>query len=297
MYESKVLADSIARGKRLTTIQTTIPRFVLSEFNTHRDFSRNSASSRAIPVEKNIQKVLAEPFVPEDMRKNKKGMQEGESLQEGARIAAKQAWMTLMDHSVEAAKTLAELEVHKHWANRPLELFNGQTIIVTSTRWANFMALRNHPEAAPEMRLVAGSMLDAMVASTPMELKEGEWHLPLVTGYDNWASDDKTPIETKIKLSIARCARVSYLTHEGKRDVDADLTLYNRLTKSGHMSPLEHAAKVANDMELKRYAYWMWSDHGDEDIGGFIPVCIGNFDVPWLQHRKMIPGEAVFHGN
>lgn len=300
MYESKILCDSVAQGKRLTTVQTTIPRFVLSEFNTHRDFSRNSASSRAIPVLKNIEKVLAEPFVPEDMRMNKKGMQEGDSLAEEARIAAKQAWMTLMHHSIEASKILAGLEVHKHWANRPLELFNGQTIIVTATRWANFYALRNHPDAAPEMRKVAQSMLAAMEASTPTVLEVGDWHLPLVTNDDRidsiMAAGSGGHAELLVKLSVARCARVSALTHDGKRDPQADLDLYERLASRGHMSPLEHAAKVATSAEIRKYALYRCVNPEVDTGHIFTPESIGNFDVPWLQHRKMVPGEAVFSG-
>lgn len=298
MYETKVLADSTAKGKRLTTLQVTIPRMVLAEFNTHRDFSRNSASSRAIPVLKNVDKIIGDPFIPEAFAKNQKGMQEGEDLTEEANERARTAWLVLRDASVLAAMTLNGLEVHKHWGNRPLELFGGQTIIVTATRWANFYALRNHPMASPEMRYSAQSMLAAMEASTPIERVVGQWHLPFISDEEKEVvlADLDASVSWLVKLSIARCARVSYLTHDGKYDVEADLALYERLTSSGHMSPLEHAAKVANDEEIKKYAYWRWSDHGDESIGGFVPVCIGNFDVPWLQHRKMIPGEDVFHG-
>lgn len=301
MYETKVLADSIAKGKRLTTLQTTIPRFVLSEFNTHRDFSRNSASSRAIPVAKNIEKVRNNPFVPEAFAKNRKGMQEGDPLEGSVNQYVRDAWLTLRDAAISTAKTLEMFEVHKHWANRPLELFNDQTIIVTSTRWANFYALRNHPEAAPEMRFVAQSMLAAMETSTPKELSVGDWHLPLITNDDiidkvMCGNDD----HYLVKISVARCARVSVLTHDGKLDPEADFTLYERLASKGHMSPLEHAVKVANDQEIMKYALWKCRNpeiYGTENpVYNFDPVSIGNLDVPWLQHRKMIPGEDVFHG-
>ena len=48
-----IAADSInVKGKRITTFIVTMPRIVLAELNTHRVFSRNSASSRAIPFTK-----------------------------------------------------------------------------------------------------------------------------------------------------------------------------------------------------------------------------------------------------
>lgn len=301
MYESIVLKDSVApNGRRLVTLQTTLPRMVLSEFNTHRDFSRNSASSRAIPVKKNIKKVSEDPFIPEGFMKNQKGMQEGVALNEEESDLAKRAWMSLHKVAIATAEILAELEVHKHWANRPLELFNGQTIIVTASRWDNFYALRRHPDAAPEMRYAADSMLSAMEASTPEKLKEGGWHLPLVTEQERSPTGEWLPIDMLVELSCARCARVSALTHDGTRDLDADITLYNRLASRGHMSPLEHAAKVANEQEIMKYAMWKCRNpeiYGTENpVYHFDPVSIGNLDVPWLQHRKMIPGESVFHG-
>lgn len=292
MYECKVIADSITEtGVRLTTLCLPIPRFVLPEFNTHRKLSRNSASSRAIPVSKNILKVANNPFIPHAFAKNKKGMQEGESLEGSADQQAKAAWLTLRDAAVETAKTLEALEVHKHWGNRPLELFNDQTLVVTSTDWRNFLALRRHIDAAPEMRYTADAMLQALQASVPELKGVGGMHLPYV-----YAEDRKvcTP-EELVKLSVARCARVSALTHEGVRSLDADYNLYNRLASSGHMSPLEHVAKVANEEEIRKYALYRYVG---ERFGHqmFEAVSIGNFDVPWLQHRKTIPNEDVFQG-
>ena len=50
-YHAEVLIDSVnPAGQRLTTFVLRFPRFVLSEFNTHRMFSRNASSSRAIPT-------------------------------------------------------------------------------------------------------------------------------------------------------------------------------------------------------------------------------------------------------
>lgn len=285
-YAAKILADSIASGVRLTTLEVTMPRIVLAEFNTHRMLSRNSASSRAIPVEKRIAAVRESPFVPDAFAANKKGMQAGEALDESAQSDAQQAWLWAASKACTAAADLAAVGVHKQWANRLLEPFSWHTVIVTATEWENFFNLRISPEAQPEIRRVAELMKAAMDARTPRVCRPGDWHLPLVTEDEkgNGVPDDFEVIVGSVKidvfahlakLSVARCARVSYLTHDGRRDVAADIALYDRLLKSGHMSPFEHAAIVADETVLP---------------GTFV----GNFRAPWVQYRKTLPGEAVF---
>lgn len=266
-YQAKVICDSVADGVRLTTLEVTLPRIVLAELNTHRMLSRNSASSRAIPVEKRIQAVLDDPFVPEAFGANKRGMQAGDALDASMQAMSKGAWMCAMRNAVQGAKTLAEAGVHKQWANRLLEPFSWHTIVVTATEWENFFNLRISPEAQPEIRRAAELMRDVMDASTPSVLGDYDWHLPYVTEADL----EYDPVSLG-RISSARCARVSYLTHEGVRNPQADLDLASRLRDNGHMSPFEHAAYVAPD--ANRY--------------------IGNFRAPWHQYRKMIDGESVF---
>jgi len=277
-YDCKVLADSIASGVRLTTLQVTFPRFVLAEFNTHRVFSRNGASSRAIPVEKRMELVLGEPFVPAAFERNQKGMQGGDALTGDDDAEARAAWLELLDASKRCTERMLKTKTHKHWANRPLDLFAWYTCIVTATEWENFFALRNHAAASPEMQSCAQVMKSAMAQSTPRLLGPGDWHLPLVDGDMGdftWAKSRDAGLLDLAKVSCARCARVSYLTHEGLRDVKADLALHDRLLESGHMSPFEHAAQVS----LKT------NDHR---------AFIGNFRAPWIQYRKMLPHEDVF---
>lgn len=128
----------------------------------------------------------------------------------------------------------------------------------------------------------AGGILSEALDRTPLPTLRipGEWHLPYV--YPNElvvadAEDFRQATEhERAKLSTARCARVSYLTHDGLRDVNADLALHDKLLASGHMSPFEHAAKV-----LPGRAHMPF---------------YGNFRSPWIQYRKMLPGESVFRG-
>lgn len=280
-YSAKVIADSVSEvGCRLTTLEVTFPRMVLAEFNTHRMFSRNSASSRAIPVEKQLKRIMDDPFVPIHWGRNQPGMQADLELNGLEQISAKRTWLRARDAAVEQVHHLLELGVHKQIANRLLEPFMWHTVIVTATEWSNFFALRANPDAQPEIRRAAELMHEAMNASVPQLVKAGEWHLPLIQPDElDWA---RRNIDEAIKVSIGRCARVSYLTHEGTRDHAKDIELYERLVGSGHMSPLEHVATPN---------YFRDSD-GNEEWEGESPWS-GNF-YGWLQFRKTISYESDF---
>ncbi|MFC7622309.1 FAD-dependent thymidylate synthase [Microlunatus sp. GCM10028923] len=268
-YEAKVIADSVSdAGHRLVTMEVTFPRLVLAEFNTHRVFSRNSASSRAIPVKAQLARVRDDPFVPESWGRNQAGMQAEQEVDEVAGKAAREAWLTARDRAVEQAERLLELKIHKQLANRLLEPFVWHTVIVTATDWSNFFALRANPEAQPEIGRVAELMQQAHRTGSPTTVPDGGWHLPLLQPEEYDGTFEHT--EQARQVSAARCARVSYLTHDGRRDLDADLRLYRRLVESGHLSPLEHVATP--------------------DTGG---ARIGNF-LGWRQLRKTIPGEDDF---
>jgi thymidylate synthase ThyX len=235
-----VVADSVAGGVRLSTIEVTLHRFVLAELNTHRVFSRNSASSRAIPVAKQLQRVLEDPALPVEFGANQPGMQAGAALQGEAHEAALAAWLTARDAAVTAVRQLAELGVHKQVTNRLLEPFMWHTVIVTATDWEGFWHQRCSPLAQPEIRVAAEAMRAALDASTPVEVALGDWHTP-------YAGAEEVDLDAaaRTRVSAARCARVSYLTHDGRRDVAADEALYERLVTADppHWSPLEHVAR------------------------------------------------------
>lgn len=280
-YSAKIIADSTACGSRLTTMELVFPRIVLAEFNTHRAFSRNSASSRAIPIEKQIERVLEHPYVP-NFRHNQKGMQPAEELSLLNQARARVRWFNARDQAVDSCLRLGQLNVHKQWCNRLLEPFMWHTVIVTATEWQNFFGLRCSPMAQDEIRIPAELAEAAYRASTPKALGPGAWHTPYVelseaVGFHMlgcYAGQDATTLATRV--SAARCARVSYLTQDGRRDVAEDLTLYERLTAAQppHLSPLEHVAIV-------------------ETGGDFASRDYGNFCWPWLQLRKLTPNERV----
>ena len=242
-FAARVLADSVSpAGVRLTTLEVRFPRFILSEFNTHRVFSRNSASSRAVPTKKMIERVLENPAMPVEWGVNKAGMSASEALTDEQAELAKEEWLRARDGAVQHVRALQEFNVHKQVINRVLEPYMWHTVIVTATEWENFFSLRLAENAQPEIQVAARAMFDAKAASDPKTIALGDWHLPLVQ------DDERSlPIEVRKKVSAARCARVSYLTHDGKRDIEKDIELCQRLLSDRHMSPFEHVATPATD--------------------------------------------------
>ena len=266
-YSARILADSLSpAGCRLTTFEVTFPRIVLAEFNTHRMLSRNSASSRAIPVEKRIAAVEADPFVPESFGRNQRGMQAANALDGTEAAAAEHSWRVACQMAIGEARVLAGLGVHKQLANRLIEPFCWHTVIVSATEWQNFFNLRCHAAAQPEIRRSAEMMRELYQASQPAKLHIGEWHLPLVSDEERHEIEPhRLPL-----VSAGRCARVSYLTHDGRRDPAEDVRLANQLMANGHMSPFEHPAQALA-----------------------VPERLGNF-TGFMQLRKQIIGEAVY---
>jgi Thymidylate synthase complementing protein len=206
---------------------------------THRVFSRNSSSSRAIPVNKLIEQVVADPAMPVYWGQNKKGMQADEEVSNTHVNAAIQCWLGARDEAVATAKYLANLGLHKQIVNRVLEPWMWITVIITATEYDNFFKLRCHKDAQPEIKRIAEMMKDCYVFNTPTLLKDGEWHLPFITDIE--ACSYK--IETLLSMASARSARVSYLTHDGVASVERDSSLANDLANDGHWSPFEHPAK------------------------------------------------------
>lgn len=277
-YACQILLDSInPTGNRLTTFQITYPRFVHSEFMTHRVFSRNSASSRAIPVAKMIEAVENDPVMPVWWGKNESGMQAKEELCSENQERAKQRWLDARSDAVHNVKNLMSIGLHKQIANRILEPWMWITVIASATELDNFFALRCHPDAQPEIQRIAYMMHEVYSGSTAQDLAWGEWHVPFPGDTARWELSENALDEAKrgdsraIKISTGKLTRVSFLTHEGKRDFEEDIALHDRILKAGHMSPFEHCA---------------FADKGPQ-------TC--NFKG-FTQYRKMIPGEAVFTG-
>ncbi len=295
MYAAKVILDSISEyGHRLITFEVTLPRIVLAELNTHRDFSRNSASSRAIPISKMIDRVCTDPFIPIWWGKNQKGMQASEELSDGAKVGAIAAWLRARDRAVETVTALQGFDVHKQIANRLLEPWMWQTVIISATEWENFFNQRRHKDAQPEIKRAADMMFDARSASVPVERQSTDWHMPYISNEDVEIVSEKRFADwtdTLIKVSVGRCARVSVLAHDGKRDLSEDVKLHDKLFSAGHRSPFEHVARPMTYKEKNEM------DHSVRvrTRGPISDYRCGNFSG-WVQLRKTIDGESVFQG-
>lgn len=270
MIKAEIIADSInPKGCRLTTFILEYPRFVHAELLTHRMFSKNAASSRAIPIEKMIQQVIDNPAMPVWWGKNQSGMQAKEELSDSDSVEcyltedghdfscgaewtnskelARRKWLYARRCAIEQVQSLNNLGLHKQIANRILEPWFNIRIILSGTEFENFFALRAHPDAQPEIQALAYKMLEEYNNSEPKKLKTGEWHIPFgdkidsvrlleVTGkiYNNlhYASIEELNqcgSNLKAKIAIARCARVSYFNYEGKDDYETDIKLCDRL--------------------------------------------------------------------
>lgn len=253
-----VIEDSISPdGARLTTVVVTLPRSALAELNTHRAFSRNSASSRAVPVARMIEYVSRTPYVPRAFSLNKPGMNASEFIEPASPRWGEVLtwWLDAARSAVDQARIGLDLGLHKQDVNRILEPFLMHTVVVSSTSWSNFFEQRlaldeaGHPLAYLPIYDAALAIESGLAASEPQLLEPGQWHTPFVTQQEQ----DELSAEDRRSVAAARCARVSYFTATGDRivgggrDVDADLVLCNRLRDPGanaapHMSPFEHVA-------------------------------------------------------
>lgn len=264
-------------GMRLTTMMLTYPRFVHSEFMTHRMFSRNASSSRAIPLKAMRRAVLDEMAQPVAWGANNPGMQSKALLPPWQKAAAKAVWLAAGYAACAAHWLMEKTGVHKQIANRIIEPWQHITVLVTGTdqAFSNFFALRDHPDADPTLAALANGMRRAYELSNPTRLTANGWHLPLLTQAER-AAQEPGWLKQAIRTSVARCARVSYTQSRKPTTAQDDDALYRRLIDATpmHASPAEHQAQPTVTMG------------GGGSQGG-------NFGRYWIQYRKTLPNEAV----
>lgn len=332
MYKARTLKDSInVYGDRLVAFEVEFPRIVLAEVVTHRmnhetwhdavslcersappHVSKNSASSRAIPLARMIRKVMEDPFVPEAFGANQTGMQASANVDEADYALVKRRWMEARDNAVVSALSMLsnpdrvkifednELDlpvhlitrtcqmlaptqsVHKQDVNRLLEPFGWVKQVVSSTMWSNFFALRCDKAAHPAFRHLARMMYLCYIKSTPILLRQGEWHLPYVKGVELATLLTEQGREEGLSLardlSAARCAWVSYWPLEGgdcTQDKATKTVDKLKVSRPVHASPFEHQGTPVVRPEDRCRA----------------SLC-GNF-VGWQQNRKLIREECA----
>lgn len=301
-----ILASTAAvSGTRIYTIRMRYPRPIHGEIMTHRDFSRNARSSRAVPVRTMLEEVKNTPYIPWHWYKNKPGMQGTEPLTPDEEEKAKAIWIQASKYAVQSVEGLFDpngLNIHKQNPNRLLEPFSWIDTLITATKWNNFLWLRQHNAAEPHLQDLANLVSLAISNTQPQELGINGWHLPYVSdeelGNDiaEWLYDGNGElfglgqgdiIKAAKMISAARCARISYVPFDGDGSYLREIERANRLLKDErvHASPFEHQAKpdvnFAADRTLSPLVTGKWMH----------PELHGNL-TGWIQHRKQIPNEV-----
>jgi hypothetical protein len=318
---AKIIADSIApNGIRITTYELVYPRFIHAEFMTHRLFSRNAASSRAIPVSRAIELIREDTAMPIHWGKNQPGMSAKEEcmawvpmdqhdVDHNAGIDRRIAWNVARDNAIKMAEAFDRGGYHKQIVNRMLEPFSHIKVVVTATEYNNFFYLRRHPDAQPEIQKLAEEMWQAREESNPVELRVGDWHVPYYRdGFwrkdqdSKWDQDEEwgTDLQTALMVSSSCCAQVSY------RRLDDSLekaeAIYKRLIESKpcHASPFEHQAtpiaygEDEEEVELPQGVTHLTVVSGKHTLNGMpLDAWSGNLRG-WIQHRHLIPENTVY---
>ncbi|QIG75685.1 thymidylate synthase protein [Rhizobium phage RHph_Y2_11] len=297
MFAKVVLASKPTNGAPpIITIHARYPRIIHGEIMTHRVFSRNARSSRAVPVATMLKEIRETPFVPWHWGANQKGMQAGAECTARVTIGEKTmwnhaAWLQARDHAVQVAEAFSDAGYHKQIANRLIEPFSFIDTLITSTSWANFLHLRDHEAAEPHFQDLAAMFREAIEGAEYQSLEPGQWHLPYAATQDDVAmvEDYLEPypetthptVDYLKKLSVARCARISYAPFDGDASIEKELERYELLVGSSplHASPAEHQATpdVFSDE---------WGEFDE-------PQLAGNLGSGWIQYRKTLPGEYV----
>lgn len=298
---AKIIADSItAAGNRMTTMEIEYPRFILAELNTHRMLSKNSASSRAIPVKAMHEQIKASPAEPVFWGKNQAGMQAKEELTGTDLGDAQFIWQRAMGDALHWASTMAErLQLHKQIANRITEPWMTMKTVISGTEWKNLWWLRCHADAQPEFHVLAVKMQEAYNKSTPTLLYPGEWHVPYVNVHRDVASGELSYRDTTGQalssheatiISASCCAQVSYRKNDDS--FEKAEKIFRQLIESQpcHASPVEHQATPMQYTSTNAYEPETW-EPGVTHVSANGDLWSGNLRG-WIQHRKLIQGEA-----
>jgi len=299
---AKIVADSIsAYGKRITTFELEYPRFIHSEFTTHRMISKNAASSRAIPVNKMIENIIANTAMPIHWGKNQPGMSAKEECDQMFNLSwghsdetmyplntREDMWRESRSFAIYVAEAFSRAGYHKQIVNRLLEPYQFMKVVATATEWDNFFWLRDHEDAQPEIRELARVMLLAMNQSKPVILYETEWHMPYFeNGYWKEHFSNNT-LEEALMISSSCCAQTSY--RKSDDSLEKAIIVYNKLVESKpvHASPFEHQAKpmkhISSANDAMNIAKW---EAGVTHLDSSFRLWSANF-CEWVQHRKLI---------
>lgn len=283
-------------GDAIATFELEYPRFIHSELMTHRMFSRNAMSSRAVPVQKMIDQVRTDPAIPIHWGKNQSGMQAKEECDNvvldnrGQEFSIREWWDLSAQESAASAEAMSDAGYHKQVVNRILEPFQRMKTVVTATEWDNFFYLRCHEDAQPEIKALAELMRDCLEESTPNILKSGQWHIPYVQERSSGfylETEDYTAelsLEDALKVSGSCCAQASYRSLDDS--LEKAIRIYDKLieSKPEHSSPFEHQACVMEDSKYQGVDPW---EEGVTHMDANRNFWSANFKG-WIQYRHLL---------
>lgn len=298
--KATVICDSVNKqGVRITTIEAEYPRFIHSEMLTHRMFSRNASSSRAVPLPRAIEQIENNMAMPLYWGANQSGMVAGGEVDDWKKCLLEWNYASIIYSS--SAVYLHNQGLHKQHAARLIEPFQMIKVLITATEWDNFFNLRIHPDAQPEICQLAYKIYLAMQESKPLQLNEGEWHLPYVDRI-RWHSEDiyysisngygatdgikMLSIDEAIKVSASCCAQTSYRKHNTSIEKANDI--FEKLVKADvvHSSPFEHLATPASDDAAAYYHDGLESGMTHIDANSY--KWSGNLRE-WISYRHTMP--------
>ena len=322
----------------LRTFELEYWRPIHGEVMTHRVFSRNAGSSRAKPSGPINAQVASKPWGPSHWGKNGKGMQAHGDHDEPVTVPSilQPTFGPFVSHfypdadvddvspeifwhftawlAGRCAQAFGDAGYHKQVTNRITEPFTSIKVVLTTTDMVNFYGLRDHHLAQPEIQELARAMRAAESVFPPRLLQYGEWHLPYadreedrkdaeqyLTALHNRAPTRVEVLQLLLKMSAARCARVSYNLFDGsKSDIASDLRLFEDLLVDQpiHASPAEHQATPLPQLSL--FAKAGKPATGEDPLGESekefrffgMPDCWSNLHG-FLQHRKVLPNENL----
>lgn len=293
----EVISDSYnpVFDSRITTFILEYPRIIHSELMTHRVFSRNASSSRAIPAKTVIEQVRKNPAMPVRFGKNQAGMQDAGEFEHSEAIAA--IWKSSANNAASIAMVMNDMQAHKQVINRILEPYQFIRVCVTTTNMNNWFWLRNHTDADPTIHALAEVMLTAYNKSKPVELGYGHWHMPFVDyvfvkGEQVFFDEkrDYISLNEALMISSSCAAQTSYRKLNTSLEKAEDI--FNKLIESKpcHASPTEHQAKVIYSQEINPLDYF--DIEGVTHVDKNMVPWSGNFHG-WIQHRQLIKDNAL----
>lgn len=313
MIEVKGQGNNIARlikhsispsGVQFFTWELEYWRGFHSENMTHRMLSKNASSTRAIKIESAIDNIRKNTGMPIHWGTNNAGMQSKNEMSVDQQEQAKKLWLDSMESVIGFVEKLSDkstMNGHKQWVGRLLEPYSCIKVVESGTEFANYEALRYHPDAQPEFKDLLHCMITAKQMSTPELLLPGEWHTPYVTtkrinGVLTYWSNEETQIdsETALKISASCCAQVSYRRLDDT--IDKALAIFDKLNlhskqNPAHASPVEHQASPMTDSNCA-FDPSTW-ESGVTHVRKDGSLWSGNLRG-WVQYRQLFENQAVW---